>query len=53
MDEDANVRHTFRKNESDPGGLGSEIAGLFSTIGIESDIPELHGHEVKPVVFQE
>jgi len=30
-------------------GLGSEIAALFSKEGIESQIPELRGHEVKPV----
>lgn len=31
------------------GGLGTEIAGLFTKVGLESDIPELRGHKVKPV----
>jgi antitoxin FitA len=34
------------------GGLGREIAGLFSKAGIESDIPELRGHAVKPLDFE-
>ncbi len=34
------------------GGLGKEIAGLFSRIGLESDIPELRGHQVRPFDFE-
>lgn len=34
------------------GGLGTEIASLFGKAGIESDIPELRGHKVKPVHFE-
>jgi plasmid stability protein len=34
------------------GGLGTEIAGLFTKVGLESDIPELRGHKVKPVHFE-
>jgi plasmid stability protein len=34
------------------GGLGNEIAGLFSKIGLEGDIPELRGHTVKPPEFE-
>jgi antitoxin FitA len=34
------------------GGLGTEIAGLFTKIGIKSDIPELRGHKVKPADFE-
>ena len=30
------------------GDLGTEIAGLFAKIGLESDIPELRGYELKP-----
>ncbi|MGA9504936.1 MAG: hypothetical protein WBV31_10900 [Terriglobales bacterium] len=30
------------------GGLGSEIAGLYTKIGLESGIPELRGHRVDP-----
>jgi len=31
--------------------LGTEIAALFSKEGIESQVPELRGHEVKPLRF--
>jgi plasmid stability protein len=34
------------------GGLGKEIAGLFTKVGLESDIPELRGHNVKPFDFE-
>jgi antitoxin FitA len=33
------------------GGLGKEIAGLFSRAGLETDIPELRGHTVTPFDF--
>jgi plasmid stability protein len=34
------------------GGLGTEIADLFTKVGLESDIPELRGHQVKPADFE-
>jgi plasmid stability protein len=34
------------------GGLGKEIAGLFSKVGLEADIPELRGHTIKPFDFE-
>jgi len=34
------------------GGLGSEIAALFEGIGLEEDIPELRGFEIKPPSFE-
>jgi len=34
------------------GGLGREVAGLFSKVGLEADIPELHGHEIRPFDFE-
>ena len=34
------------------GGLGKEIAGLFSKVGLEADIPELRGHTVHPFDFE-
>jgi len=40
------------KDEHSQAGLGSECAVLFSKIGIKSDIPELRGHEAKPVGFE-
>ena len=34
------------------GGLGTRISSLFSKIGLQSDIPELRGHEIKPITFE-
>lgn len=34
------------------GGLGKEIAALFTKVGLEADIPELRGHVVKPFDFE-
>jgi plasmid stability protein len=34
------------------GGLGKEIAGLFSKVGLEADIPELRGHTIKRFDFE-
>jgi len=33
-------------------GLGTEISSLFSKTGIDFDIPELRGHEIKPPKFE-
>jgi len=39
--------------ENDPaGGLGTEISALFAKAGLESDIPELRGQEIKPLSFE-
>ena len=35
------------------GGLGTEVSALFADIGIESDIPELRGHRIKPASFEQ
>jgi antitoxin FitA len=41
-------------NEEDPaGGLGTEISGLFAKVGLESDILELRGHDIKPASFEQ
>jgi hypothetical protein len=38
-----------RKGElANTGGLGTEIAALFRTIGLETEIPEHRGHPVRP-----
>ena len=51
------VRDILRNaaNESDDasGGLGTEIAALFSRVGIDFEIPELRGHAPKPPSFEE
>jgi hypothetical protein len=39
--------------QSSPVGLGTEIAALFHEIGLDEDLPELSGFEVKPVDFAE
>jgi plasmid stability protein len=33
------------------GGLGTEISALFAKTGIDFDIPELRGHQIKPPSF--
>ncbi len=35
------------------GGLGTEISALFAKTGLDSDIRELRGHEIKPPSFEE
>jgi plasmid stability protein len=40
------------KEEDDPvRGLGTEIASLFTKIGLDADIPELRGHQITPASF--
>jgi plasmid stability protein len=51
------VRDILRSvvNEEDDGpasGLGTEISALFAKAGIDFDIPELRGHEIKPLTFE-
>jgi antitoxin FitA len=50
------VREILRdavKDEPRPeGGLGSEIAALFSKCSLDSPIPELRGHFIKPAKFK-
>jgi antitoxin FitA len=49
------VRDILRNatNEDVPaGGLGSEISSLFVKTGLDSDIAELRGYELKPASFQ-
>jgi antitoxin FitA len=51
------VRDILRNAVFEPdvasGGLGTEVSALFADIGIESDIPELRGHEIKPASFEQ
>lgn len=46
------VREILRNAVNEPGfpsaGLGTEISSLFAKAGLESDIPELHGSEIRP-----
>lgn len=46
------LRSAVAEEPAPTGGLGKEIAGLFSAVGLEADIPELRGHAVKPFEFE-
>jgi len=46
------LRSAAAEDSSPTGGLGEEIAGLFTKAGFEGDIPELRGHVVKPFDFE-
>jgi plasmid stability protein len=43
--------------KDDQGGarnrVGSRIAALFADIGLDADIPELHGEPIRPVRFDD
>jgi antitoxin FitA len=45
------LRDAVKEEDSPSGGLGTEIARLFAKVGLEADIPELRGHELKPPSF--
>jgi plasmid stability protein len=45
------LRHAAREEDTPLGGLGTEIASLFARIGLDAQIPELRGHEIKPASF--
>ena len=54
MEEEARDILRNAVNEDVPtGGLGAEISGLFAKAGLDFDIPELRGHEIKPARFEE
>ena len=40
--------------EDNPGtGLGTAISALFAKAGLDADLPELRGHGIRPVQFEE
>ncbi len=45
------LRDALKEDESPAGGLGTEIAALFTKVGLEADIPELRGHVIRPATF--
>lgn len=52
---EAEAREILRdalKDEERGVGMGTEIAALFTGIGLEEEIPEQRGHAVKPARFQ-
>ncbi|HEV2381449.1 MAG TPA: Arc family DNA-binding protein [Terriglobia bacterium] len=50
------VRDILRDAAKEPdvpgGGLGTEIASLFAKVGLDGEIPELHGNEITPPSFR-
>jgi plasmid stability protein len=47
------LRNAAKQSDSSEGGLGSEIAALFAGNGLDFDIPEFHGHTIKPPNFED
>ncbi len=45
------LRNAAKEEETPAGGLGTEIAALFTKVGLGAEIPELRGHEIKPASF--
>ncbi|PYX06934.1 MAG: toxin-antitoxin system [Acidobacteria bacterium] len=46
------LRNATNEEDIPAGGLGTEISALFTKVGLESDIPELRGHEIKLPSFE-
>jgi len=47
------LRSAAKEKDAPAGGLGTEIASLFSKVGIDFDIPELRGYSIMPPDFDE
>jgi plasmid stability protein len=47
------LRNAVNERDVPAGGLGTEISALFANAGLNFDIPELRGHEIKPPSFEE
>ena len=45
------LRNAAKEESSTVRGLGTEIASLFTKIGLDADIPELRGHQITPASF--
>jgi plasmid stability protein len=45
------LRNAAKEEDTSVGGLGTEIASLFTKVGLDTDIPELRGDEIKPASF--
>ena len=46
------LRDAVKEEDTRARGLGTEIASLFAKHGLDADIPELRGHEIKPPFFR-
>ncbi len=53
MEEEARdiLRDALKADLPASTGLGTEIAALFRSTGLQEDIPEFHGYSVKPPTF--
>ena len=47
------LRDAVKEEEAASGGLGTEISSLFARAGLEEDIPELRGFEIRPPSFEQ
>lgn len=47
------LRNATNEKDVPLGGLGTEISSLFTKAGLDGEIPELHGHQIKPQPFDE
>jgi len=45
------LRNAVNEQDVAVGGLGTEIASLFSSVGLDEEIPELRGYGTKPASF--
>ena len=46
------LRSAVHEEETPAGGLGTELSALFAKSGIDFDIAELRGHEIKAPTFE-
>jgi len=46
------LRVAVNGEDDSAGGLATEISALFAKNGLDADIPELRGHQIKPVSFE-
>jgi len=46
------LRGAVNKDDMPAKGLGTQIAGLFTKVGLDSDILELRGYLPKPPLFE-
>lgn len=47
------LRNAVKDEPREEVGLGTEIAAMFSKCGLDEPIPELRGHLIKPMDFEE
>jgi len=47
------LRDAVKEEETSVSGLGTAISSRFRKLGLEFDIPELRGHKISPVSFDE